>query len=589
MIQGLSKHWHVAPPQPQAKALAQALHVDELVGQLLCQRGVTDAALADRFMRPVLSHLHDPRLLANCEAAAKRIVDAIRGDEPIVIYGDYDVDGVTATAILYHTLRACREDVQVQRYIPHRIDEGYGINSDSLDSMIDRGAKLVVSVDCGITAIEPAKLAKSRDVDLIITDHHAFGDSLPDAYAIVHPSLQADEPYPFGELCGAGVAYKLAWQITRCWCGTERVPEVFRKLLIDLLPLAALGTVADVVPLVDENRAIVVHGLGAIKQTPYAGLNALIDASSLRDEKIDAFHVGFVLGPKLNACGRMGHAISACKLLTDAQGDEAMEIAKFLNDENESRKQTERDIFAEARAMVRENGYHKDDVRAIVLGHPDWHPGVIGIVCSRLVEAFGRPTILLNTSGDLAQGSGRSIDGFDLHDALAACDEHLTTWGGHAMAAGMKLPAEQIDAFRDALIAHANKQLDPIDLTPGLTLDAEVDVSHLTQTMVEQINAMGPFGRGNEQPTLLLADAKIADPPKTVGRESAHLVLNVQQNGRYIRGIAWRRGPLADKLHTGQKIDLAVRPKLNHWNGRTKVEVEIVDLAVEKEPHDADV
>lgn len=589
MIQGLSKRWRVAAPVAEAEALATALHVDPLIGQLLARRGVRDAQVAGRFLRPTLGDLHDPALLPNCGAAAKRIVDAVRGDEPIVLFGDYDVDGITAVAILFHTLKRCRADADVQRYIPHRIDEGYGISPQAIADLADHGAKLIVSVDCGITAVEPARIARQRDVDLIITDHHERGDELPEAYAIVHPGLGevasgkwqvGSGEYPFRELCGAGVAYKLAWQIARCWCGTERVPEVFRQLLIDLLPLAALGTVADVVPLIDENRTIVTHGLGRVKHTPYEGLNALIDASGLRDEKIDAFHVGFVLGPKLNACGRMGHAIDACRLLTDATGDEAARIAKFLHGENEKRRRTERDIFTQARAMVRERGDHQDDRRAIVLADPGWHPGVIGIVCSRLVEAFGRPTILLNTAGEPAQGSGRSIDRYNLHEALTACAEHLETFGGHAMAAGLKLKADNIDAFREAFVAHANQHLTPTDLVGALELDAAVRIEQLTRGIVEQIDALGPFGRGNDQPTLLVEGGKLADAPRTVGRESSHLVLSVQQGENYLRGIAWRRGPLADKLHTGQPIDLAIRPKLNRWNGRVSVEAEIVDLAL---------
>ena len=574
----------MADPIAEGDALAQALHVDPLIGQLLARRGAANAQAAQRFLEPQLTHLHDPKLLPNCTAAAKRIVDALRSDEPIAIFGDYDVDGVTATAILYHMLRTCRPDAKIHRYIPHRIDEGYGINAGALADLCDRGAKLIISVDCGITAIEPAKVAAQRGVDLIVTDHHEFGEPLPEAYAIVHPGLTANgqTPYPFADLCGAGVAYKLAWQIARCWCNTERVPEVFRHLLVDLLSLAALGTVADVVPLVDENRSIVRHGLGRIKHTPFAGLNALIDASNLRDEKIDAVHVGFVLGPRLNACGRMGHAISACKLLTDAEGDEAMEIAKFLEGENNKRRRIEREIFVQASDMAKQRGYDKPDVRAIVLESPDWHPGVIGIVCSRLVEAFGRPTILLNTANGMAQGSGRSIDGFNLHDALTACADHLHTFGGHAMAAGMKIEPNKIVGFRDALVAYANSKLEPADLVPGLTLEAQVQVGQLTQKVVEQIEGMGPFGRGNEQPMLLIRGGKIADPPKTVGRESNHLVLSVEQDGRCLRGIAWRRGPLADKLHTGQMVDLAIRPKLNKWNGRVRVEAEIIDLAIER-------
>ena len=400
----------------QARRLAESLRLHPLVGGLLWQRGVCSAAAAERFMTPRLTDLYDPVGLPGCERAAERIVQALRNDEPVVIYGDYDVDGVTATSILYHTLKTAKPDANVTRYIPHRIDEGYGLNADALQQLIEGGAKLIVTVDCGIAATQTAPLAADASVDLIITDHHAFGDALPVAHTLVHPRLHErdpsiETPYPFGDLCGAGVAYKLAWQVARTWCGSERVTDVYRELLVDLLALAALGTVADVVSLTDENRIIVKYGLGRVKHTGISGLNALIDSSNLREEKVDAYHVGFILAPRLNACGRMGHAISACKLLTTATGDEAREIADFLNQENDKRRATERSIVEQAVERVKACGYDTADHRAIVLADPAWHAGVIGIVCSRLVDRFGRPTIILNTANGLASGSGRSGGG----------------------------------------------------------------------------------------------------------------------------------------------------------------------------------
>jgi len=587
MAGGRGKRWVLADPRSEARALADALRVHPVVGQVLAQRGVTEPAAAERFFNPSLANLHDPKLMPGCERAAQRIVDALRHDEPIVIYGDYDVDGVTAVAILHHTLLTCQPDAKVQRYIPHRIDEGYGLNAESLSKLIDGGAKLIVSVDCGITASEAAAAVKQRDVDLIITDHHEMlpDGALPDCHTIVHPRLhEADETidvaYPFGDPCGAGVAYKLAWQICRTWCGSELVPDQYKQLLLNMLSLAALGTVADVVPLVDENRTIVRYGLGAIKHTPYEGLNALIDASRLRDEKIDAYHVGFVLGPKLNACGRMGHAREACKLLTTAKGQEAVDLAAMLENANETRRTTERKIADEAAQMVRDAKYDSDDVRAIVLANAGWHPGVIGIVCSRLVEQFGRPVILLNTDNGIAQGSGRSIDGFDLHGALAACADHLTTWGGHAMAAGLKVAGDKVDAFRDAMIAHAAQHITVEQLTPTLRLDGEVALDEFDVAMIDQLDRLAPFGRSNARPILLMRDVEIAQPPKAVGAEGRHLVLSVKSGAAYTRGIAWRAGEWATKLAVGQRLDLAVQPKINEWQGRRKPEVVIEDWQV---------
>jgi len=583
---GHFKRWRVAPRVEESAGLAKSLRVDPLVGQLLWRRGMRDVAAARAFIDPKLTDLHDPAQLPGCARAADRLINAVREKQPVVIYGDYDVDGVTATAILFHTLKAADPDADVRRYVPHRVEEGYGLNSDAIRSCAELGAKVVVSVDCGITACEQGDVAREVGVDLIITDHHEMRSDgkLPDAHTLVHPRLPEGPhnpdglAYPFGEICGAGVAYKLAWQFARTWCGSDRVTGVFKKLLVDLLSFAGLGTIADVVPLVDENRTIASFGLRRIKQTPFAGLNALVDAARLRDENIDAYHVGFVLGPRLNACGRMGHAKRAIKLLTDADMRESRKLAEFLDQENRRRRDTERAIFEQAKQMVIDNKYDHDDVRAIVLGHADWHVGVVGIVCSRLVEAFGRPTILVNTANGQASGSARSIDGFNLHAAIDACSEHLDRFGGHAMAAGLKLPTEKLDAFRDAMIDYARAHLTVEDLTPVLEIDAEVELTELRPTAVEQIERLAPFGRANPGPVLLVRDARITQPPQTLGREARHLALFIEQNGTIVRCIGWNMGKLADRLAAGDTLDVVAKPKLNHWNGRTNTELVIEDL-----------
>lgn len=583
---GHFKRWRVAPHVDDAVGVSKALKLDPLIGQLLWRRGIVDAGAARSFIDPKLTDLHDPATLPGCVAAAERLVAAVRDKQPIVIYGDYDVDGVTATAILFHTLKAADPDADVRRYVPHRVDEGYGLNAEAIATIASQGAKVVVSVDCGITAIEPAAVAREHGVDLIITDHHEMRTDgvLPDAHTLVHPRLPADHrnatgvEYPFGDICGAGVAYKLAWQIARVWCGSERVTGVFKGLLVDLLSLAALGTIADIVPLVDENRTIASYGLRRIKHTPFVGLNALIDTSRLRDEKVDAYHVGFVLGPRLNACGRMGHAREAIKLLTDANHAESRQLAEMLDKENTHRRDTERAIFEQAKQMVIDAGYDHDDVRCIVLGHPDWHVGVVGIVCSRLVEAFGRPTILVNTSNGQAGGSARSIDGYNLHEAIDACSAHLDSFGGHAMAAGLKLPTANLDAFRDAMIKHARAHLSVDDLTPVLEIDATVTLNDLRPTAVEQIEKLAPFGRSNPTPVVLIEGAHVAQPPQTMGREARHLALFVEQDGVVVRCIGWNMGRLQPKLPAGTVLDLAAEPKINRWNGRTNTELVIQDL-----------
>ncbi|MEM6504156.1 MAG: DHH family phosphoesterase [Planctomycetota bacterium] len=598
--------WHTPPDaEHAADALLPGLH--PLVDRLLRARGVEDAEAAQRFLSPKLLHLHDPATLPGCVEAAQRLKQAVDDNQPIIIYGDYDVDGVTASAILYHTLTLA--GATVQTYVPHRLEEGYGLNAEAIKRMCDVGypmsdkavhtsdiahptsniAPLIVSVDCGITATEPATIAKDLGVDLIITDHHEFDlDNLPDAYALVHPGLTSHQQpttstYENRDLCGAGVAYKLAWQFALEFCGCEqggRLPDAYRRLLLDLLAFAALGTVADVMPLVGENRVITTFGLQRISHTTFEGLDALIDASNLRSEKIDAFHIGFVLGPRLNACGRMGHAKEAVELLTTATGERARELAKYLHDVNDERKATEREIVEQATQRVLDLGYDQEDSRAIVLAHEDWHPGVVGIVASRLVEAFCRPVVLLciDPSTGTAKGSARSVDAFNLHDAISACDEHLTTFGGHAMAAGLSLQANHIGAFRDALVHQANQVLAPDELVRNIRVDAEITLGDCTPEVFQLVQSLAPFGRGNPKPRLMLEGLTLDRPAQRMGAQGRHLSMQLRQGSRSIRAVAWGMGERADTLPAGAVIDVVFQPAINDWRGNRTAELHVLDL-----------
>jgi len=347
----------------------------------------------------------------------------------------------------------------------------------------------------------------------------------------VHPRLPEGPhnpdglAYPFGEICGAGVAYKLAWQFARTWCGSDRVTGVFKKLLVDLLSFAGLGTIADVVPLVDENRTIASFGLRRIKQTPFAGLNALVDAARLRDENIDAYHVGFVLGPRLNACGRMGHAREAVRLLTEAQGEEAKQLAEHLAAMNKQRQSTERTILNQAMQLAEESGQLDDEHRAIVLAHEDWHPGVVGIVCSRLVDRFCRPTVLMQNFDGVCKGSARSIDGYSIHAGIGTCREMLTTFGGHDMAAGLSFDATRLDEFRERVLQHANANIDVAQLTPAITIDCDAALHDLDPREVGRLESLAPFGRTNPRPSVRITGLTIAQPPRVLGAHGKHLEL----------------------------------------------------------------
>ena len=581
--------WHIKPARrsDDAEPLLPGLH--PLIDRLLKARGIEDADQANAFLKPSLKQLHDPATLPGCIGAAKRLKQAVEDNQPIIIYGDYDVDGVTASAILYHTLK--QAGATVTTYVPHRLEEGYGINAEAIEKLADEteAKPLIVSVDCGITATKPAQIAKDLGVDLIITDHHEFDvEDLPNAYALVHPGLPNPqtpdaEPYKNRDLCGAGVAYKLAWQFALEYCGCEqggKLPDAYRELMLDLLAFAALGTVADVMPLLGENRAITAFGLRRISSTAFEGLNALIDASNLRSEKIDAYHIGFVLGPRLNACGRMGHAREAVELLTTATGERAKELAEQLHHANEDRKATERTITEQATEMVLEAGYDKGDTRAIVLAHEDWHPGVVGIVASRLVERFCRPVVMLciDASTSEAKGSARSVEGVNLHESIQACKDHLIKFGGHAMAAGLSLTTSKIDAFRDALVQQVNARLAPDELVQHIRVDTDTVLDDCTVELFSLLKTLAPFGRGNPKPRLLLTGLKLERPAQPMGSMGRHLSLQLRGSRRSIRAVGWSMGDRAEQYPAGVAVDVVFQPAINEWRGNRSAELHLIDL-----------
>lgn len=613
------KRWTVAPAHPAAPELAGRLKVSALVAQILASRGFTEGDACRAFLSPSLKHLHDPACIGGLTRAAERIGRAIAAKERIVVYGDYDVDGITGTSILWHAIT--RLGGSVTYYIPHRIDEGYGLNAEAVTELCDGGAQLIVTVDCGITAIEPAKVARARGVDLIITDHHEWKESedcgstiedrqsqvdagatlpvdpspssilhppssltaaplLPDCYAVVHPRLPepGQAPYPNPHLCGAGVAFKLAWGIGQAVNGGNRVTDDYRDYLINATALAALGTIADVVPLTGENRVLAAFGLGGLKTSNLQGIQALIESAQLTGQKLDSFHVGFLLAPRLNACGRMGHARLAVEMMTDASAERAKEIADYLEDQNKHRQATERKIVDAAIEQVRLMKYDGDDHCAIVLGGEGWHPGVIGIVASRIVDKFHRPAVMIALDNGHGAGSCRSIPGFHLSKALTACGHHLESFGGHEMAAGLKIRTENLPAFRDAFCCVAKEMLTPELLRPELCIDAEATLPQITEALVADLARLGPFGNANRKPLLVCRDVELAAPPRRVGKTGDHLQLYLAQGTTRTKGIAFGLGHLADTLRQGARLDLVVEPAINEFNGRRSVELMVKDL-----------
>ena len=608
MYRPTARRWTVATPDPAAAAeLAGRLKTSPLLAQVLLNRGLREPDACTEFLRPNLRCLHDPFLLPNLRKAAERVARAVRDKEKIVVYGDYDVDGITATAILWHAIKALGGVVEY--YIPHRIEEGYGLNAEAVVQVCDQGAGLIISVDCGVTAVDEVKVACERGVDVIITDHHEWkscrrvveglgGDVenasstpppyqptaqplLPDCYAVVHPRLPHDgPPYPNPLLCGAGAAFKLAWGVGKVITGGDRVGDEFRSFLVNAMALAALGTIADVVPLVGENRVIAHQGLVGLRESGLVGLRALIASAKLEGKALDSFDVGFKLAPRLNASGRMGHARLAVEMLTTADERKAAEIADYLEQQNRARQAIERKILQQAVEQVEQRKLDADGSCAIVLGREEWHPGVIGIVASRLVDRYHRPAVMVALGNGHGQGSARSIAGFHLSRALEACAEHLDTFGGHEMAAGLSLQTSKFDDFRAQFCRHAGSLLSPEMLVPELRLDVEAALEQLSEALVQDLKRLGPFGHGNPKPLLCFRNLEVVAPPRRVGAAGDHLQIMVRQdpNARPMKCIAFGYGPLFDRLTAGTRIDLAVEASINEYQGYRNVELQVKDL-----------
>ena len=554
--------------------MARTAHLSPLLAQLLLQRDITAPGDVATFLNPSFKELLLPDQLPGAADAGRRLVEAVRQNRRIIVYGDYDVDGVTAATILWHALKLAGANVDY--YIPSRFDEGFGLNGGALRQIRSQGGDLVITVDCGIAALDEARLAREIGLDLIITDHHTPKDTLPDAVALVHPTACGDSPNP--HLSGAGVALKVAWAFLQNVSEGDRVAPEFRDYLLDATAFAALGLVADIVPLVGENRIIATFGLRHLCHTQNPGLQALIEVSGLAGKrKYDDYDVGFMLAPRLNAVGRMGHARLAVELFTHADATRAAQIAAELDAHNRDRKAVEQEIVEQATAMAIERGFNRDSCHGIVLASANWHPGVIGIVATRLVERFGRPTILIALNGDEGQGSGRSVRHFPLHEVLAACREHLRSYGGHAMAAGVRIAADAVDAFTRAFIAQANQRLTPNDLVPKLALDAEVALTDLTADLVDQIERMAPFGLGNARPRLASSTVELVNRPRTVGQTGQHLQFAVRDHSTVRRAIAFRQGSQLAELSEQRAIRVAFEPIINTWNGQRSVELKVIE------------
>jgi single-stranded-DNA-specific exonuclease len=566
----IAPRWHTLPCDAAASTrLAAALNVPPVVARLLCLRGLDDPEIARRFLNPALDHLHDPLLLADMRVAVERIMAAIAAKERIAIHGDYDVDGVTSTVIVRRALEMLGADVM--HFIPERLRDGYGLQAAAIDRLKAEGVHVIVSVDCGIRGAEAARRAREVGIDLIITDHHEPDAVLPPAFAVINPKRH-DCAYPDKYLAGVGVALKLVQALCRR-AGRE-------SWLPGFIKVAAIGTLADVVPLVGENRVIAKIGLDLLSRGPNKiGLRSLLDVSGLKGKTIDSYHVAFLVAPRVNAAGRMSSPEIATRLLLaadEAMAEEVRHLALALDGENVRRQQEEAEILAAAKKIVTTD----PDVGArsvLVVAADGWHRGVIGIVASKLVDMFHRPAVVLSIEGDVAQGSCRSISGFDMLGALERCASLFIRFGGHKQAAGLSLEAARIREFRLAINAVADETLGPDDLMPRLRIDEDLTFRSITGGVAAAVASLAPFGAGNPRPVFAARRVEIIDGPRVV--KERHLKMALKQDGRIFRAVAWRAAERHEYL-TAHKaaVDVAFSLEANEYNGESFVELTLADI-----------
>ena len=560
---------HLPCNDEDTKTLVSALHVHPTVARLLCMRGLRDPEAAGRFLQPSMDHLHDPFLLADMGKAVERIERALASKQRIAIHGDYDVDGITSTVILRRALEMLGGEVV--HFIPERLRDGYGLQPAAIERLHGEGVHLIISVDCGIRGTDAALRARELGIDLIITDHHEPDGTLPPAFAVINPKRH-DCSYPDKNLAGVGVALKLVQALCQR-AGKEKWLPAFVKI-------AAIGTLADVVPLVGENRVIAKLGLGSLNTGRHAvGLRALLEASGLTGKKIDSYHVGFILAPRVNAAGRMSTPDIATRLLLstdEALLEDARGLAQQLNEENLKRQAEEADLVTHAKKAIETDpsiGAHN----VLVVGGDGWHRGVIGIAASKLVDAYAKPAIVLSVDGGIAHGSCRSIPAFDMLDALERCADLFLRFGGHKQAAGLTMDASKVPEFRARINAHANQVLEPDQLRPRLRIDGTLNLRNITSDLIDGLDAMAPFGMANPRPVFHAMPVEIVDGPRPLN--DRHLKMTFRQDGRSFRAIAWRAAERAAFLSEHRAgVNLAFSLDQNEFQGETYLELTVADF-----------
>lgn len=556
----MNKKWeYVISDEEKVKELQNKHGISETLANIFVNRGITEDKDIEVFLNPTRDDFHDPNLLPDIEKAIKRITQAKENNEKVVIYGDYDVDGITSITVLKKFLDSL--NMNVDYYIPNRLDEGYGLNKQAVKTLSEKGYTLMITVDCGISGIEEIEYANSLKIDTIVTDHHEPLEELPNAIAVINPK-RIDSKYPFRDLAGVGVVFKLIQALSIAY-------ELDAKEYLKYLDIVCVGTISDIVPLVNENRVITKLGLKLLKQTKNVGLRNLMCSSGYK--QIDSTSISFGIAPRINACGRMGNEEEALKLfLTDVQ-TEAAEITNRLNKYNKDRQETERTILEQAINKIDPEELKEKDV--IVLAGENWHHGVIGIVSSKITDMFYKPSILLCIEGDIAKGSGRSIAGFDLHDALCQTSDLLEKYGGHEMAVGLTVKPENVQKLKERLREIIEKT-EIENTVPIITIDKVLNVKDLSKELIEDLKKLEPYGEANKMPIFALKNMKI-DSIRSLS-EGKHLKLTLKSENRLLEAIGFQMGELANEYRIGDNIDIAGTIEINSYNDSVQVNLKSI-------------
>jgi len=561
----MEKRWNILAANPATvQSLQASLKIHPILCELLAQRGIDSFEAAKKFFRPSLEHLHDPWLMKDMDKAVKRIEDAVMNQDSILVFGDYDVDGTTSVATLYQFLKKLTP--QVDYYIPHRYKEGYGVSKIGIDYAKQTGIQLIISVDCGIKSIELVEYAQQLGIDFIICDHHLPDATLPPAIAILNPKQQ-DCQYPCKDLCGCGVVFKFITALAKKY----NLPD---ESYFEYLDLVATAIAADIVPIVDENRTLAYYGLQQVNESPCPGILALMELAK-QTTPMRITNLVFAVAPRINAAGRMDDAKKAVQLFVEKDYSKALSLASLLQQDNLDRREADTTITEEALAQIELDPNHTQKKSSVIF-QPHWHKGVVGIVASRLIEKHYKPTIVLTQSGDIITGSARSVNGFNLYEALHACRSHLIGYGGHFAAAGMTLALENLEAFKNAFEQAVAERITPAQLIPEILINAVISIDSINMNFYQIITQMEPFGPDNMRP--LFVAKNVYDTGYSKLAKEAHISFNITQGSQYIKGIGYNMAEHIALVKSGKPFDIVFQLQLNEWQGTKTVQLQVLDL-----------